>query len=186
MNAIIGCRRSKATFGFPCHTLPVGEGVLCRFISAPVYARQCGGALIVSLIMLLVITLLVTSAIRSSNTNLLIVGNMQMQVQATAAAEQAINQILSSSANFNNTPAGLTVLVDINNDGTTDFSVSVSAPRCISMIPIGGTSATLSNLLATNDTYWDIVATVTDTRSGATVTLHQGVKIRLGLTFWQC
>ena len=165
-----------------------------------------GGALIVTLIMLLVVTLMVTSAMRSSNTNLLVVGNMQTQVEATAAAEQAINLVLSSSLTFtttagqtvnvdiNNdgvidfviTPNGVTVNVDINNDGTTDYVVNVQAPSCIAMIPIGGTSALLSNLLSTNDTYWDIVAVVTDTRTGASITLHEGVKIRLGLTFSQC
>ncbi len=164
--------------------------------------KQSAGALIISLIMLLVITLLVTSAIRSSNSNLIIVGNMQMQVEATAAAEQAINQVLSSSAHFANSPSGSTytinqcglnytiygnqVLIDNNNDGSTDYWVYVNVPKCIGMIPIGGTSATISNLLSTNDTYWDIEATVIDARTCAVVTLHQGVKIRLGLTFWAC
>lgn len=145
-----------------------------------------GGTLIVSLIMLLVVTLLVTSAIRSSNNNLMIAGNMQATIEATAAAEQAINMVLSSSSHFNNTPAGVTVPVDINNDGASDYTVNVAAPNCVSMVPVGGTSALLSNLLSTNDTYWDIRATVIDNRTGATVVLHQGVKIRLGLTFWQC
>ena len=148
--------------------------------------HHSGGALIVSLIMLLVITLMVTSAIRSSSTNLLVVGNMQVQVEAIAAADQAINQVMSSAAIFNNTPAGQTVPVDINNDGTTDYSVLVSAPTCVAMIPVGGTSALLSNLLSTNDTYWDVVATVSDTRTGASIVLHEGVKIRLGLTFSVC
>ena len=148
--------------------------------------HHSGGALIVSLIMLLVITLMVTSAIRSSSTNLLVVGNMQVQVEAIAAADQAINQVMSSAAAFNNAPTGQTVLVDINNDGASDYSVLVSAPSCVAMIPVGGTSALLSNLLSTNDTYWDVVATVSDMRTGASITLHEGVKIRLGLAFSQC
>ncbi len=167
-----------------------------------IFHIQSGGALIISLIMLLVVTLLVTSAIRSSNSNLIIAGNMQMQVEATAAAEQAINQVLSNSANFTNSPSGSTytinqcglnytiygnqILIDNNNDGTTDYWAYVTVPKCLGMIPIGGTSATISNLLSTNDTYWDIEATVIDSRTCAVVTLHQGVKIRLGLTFWSC
>lgn len=148
--------------------------------------RQTGGALMVALVMLLVLMLLVSSAIRVSNTNLLIAGNMQIQAEAMAAAEQAINQVLSSAGNFSNTPAGTTVNIDNDNDGNTDYTVVVSAPSCIGMNPVQGTSALLAFMLTTNDTYWDISATVTDLSSGASVTLHQGVKIRLGVGFYNC
>ena len=35
---------------------------------------------------------------------------------------------------------------------------------------------------APKDSYWDIAVQVTDTRTGATATAHQGVKVRLDAT----
>lgn len=159
--------------------------------------KQSGASLIVSMIMLLVLTLLVVSAIRSSNTNLRIAGNMQAQAEAAAAAQQAIEQVLSSP-NIFITPVAQTIPV-----GT--LSVMVAAPNCIMSKPVemqesadaggnkqdtgddttgtgtgsGSGAGTGGAALGYVDTYWDVPATVTDPATGASVEHHQGVRIRL-------
>lgn len=146
---------------------------------------QSGAALVVSLIMLMILTLLVVSAIQSSNTNLRIAGNMQAQAEASAAVEDAIEQVLSSDAIFK-TPAQQNINVGA-------YAVQILTPKCIMAKtvknadstdpggnfqdgPGGGGGGAATGYL---DTYWDVPATVTDTTTGASVEHHQGVRIRL-------
>ena len=63
-------------------------------------ANQHGMTLVVSLIMLVVITLFVLSAIRLSTANLRTVGNMQARNEAAAASQRAIEDMMSSTAAF--------------------------------------------------------------------------------------
>src|SRR5688572_26041587 len=90
--------------------------------------RQRGATLVVGLIMLVLITLLVTSAFTLSNTNSKSVGNMQIRNEAVAAANKAIEQVVSSP--FTAAPAAEAIDVDLNNDGTTDYTVAFAAPTC--------------------------------------------------------
>ena len=172
----------------------------------PLKQQQRGVTLLVGLIMLVVLTLLVLSAIRSSTTNLHIAGNMQMQEEANAAAQQAIEQVISR--NFTENPVASVITVDINNDGTADYSVSIAQPVCTGSVPLMNaalnpanpndaaciSSSTASNTgivfasgtpAATGQSWcysqqWDIQAVATSlTGSGATATLHQGVSLRV-------
>ncbi|MFC5300495.1 pilus assembly PilX family protein [Azospira restricta] len=61
------------------------------------HPRQRGSVLIISLIMLVVLTLIGISMIRMTTTNLQLVNNMQGRHQALAAANDIVNQVLSSS-----------------------------------------------------------------------------------------
>jgi hypothetical protein len=142
----------------------------------------------VGLIMLVLITVLVTSAFNLSTTNLAAVGNMQFRDEAIAGANKAIEQVLSSP--FTNSPAGQSINVDIDNDDTPDYEVVFSAPTCISdsELVVGSSapsSVTLGSTFAVagstfHQTIWDISASVTDTsRSGASVQVHQGVRVLL-------
>ncbi|MDQ3197317.1 MAG: hypothetical protein M3Q32_13390, partial [Pseudomonadota bacterium] len=70
--------------------------------------RQQGSTLLVSLIMLIILTLFVVTAINVSNVNLKIVGNVQSKKTLEANAQQAIEQVLSSSAAFNLAPTAQT------------------------------------------------------------------------------
>src|SRR5687767_15685442 len=90
--------------------------------------RQRGATLVVGLIMLVLITLMVTSAFTLSNTNSKSVGNMQIRNEAIAAANKAIEQVVNSP--FTDAPAPETVVVDLNNDGTTDYTVEFNTPVC--------------------------------------------------------
>lgn len=142
--------------------------------------KQRGITLLVSLIMLVVLTLMVVSAIRMSNSNLKTVGNMQIKNEATAAAQQAIEMIIGNVNNFY-TPAARTITIDVNNDGVVDYSVSTAAPVCLKMVPVEGYSADFAES-APKESYWDLRAVATDSRTGASVTVHQGVRVRLDST----
>ncbi|KAF3997804.1 PilX N-terminal domain-containing pilus assembly protein [Glaciimonas immobilis] len=142
--------------------------------------KQRGATLVVGLVMLLVLTLLVVSAIRMGNANLKTVGNMQAKNEATAAAQQAIEQIMSNLNNFY-APTAQTIGVDIDNDGVADFTVNTSAPVCLKMVPVGGYSVDFAESVP-QDSYWDIKAVATDNRTGANVTVHQGARVRLSAT----
>ncbi len=147
-----------------------------------------GAALVVGLIMLTLITVMVTSAFTMSSTDLKSVGNLQWRNEATAAANKAIEQVISSP--FTNAPGAQQVDVDINNDGVTDLLPSPwRSLACVDQPQIAGLSAPPSSVLAghglfgvderLHQTIWDIDATVTDLAGGADrrlqFTLRQGV-----------
>lgn len=165
---------------------------------------QQGATLITSLVMLVVLTLLVISAINSSRSNLRIAGNMQMQEEVIAAAQQATEQVLSS--NFT-APLALPMVaapiaVDINNDGTSDYTVNVAMPACTGLAPLTNDTPDLPETCVSSDKIdnagirftsgaaatqtswcsaqqWDIRTTVSDGSTGATATLHQGVSMNV-------
>lgn len=149
----------------------------------PLHAQR-GAALIVGLIMLLLITVMVTSAFTMSTTNLQSVGNMQFRDDAIAAANKATEQVLSSP--FTTALVAQTINVDLNNDGTTDYEVDFDAPTCVGdrEIVIAGaapSSVTLPSLSLPGSTFyqtvWDLSASVTDPVSGAKVRVRQGVRV---------
>jgi Tfp pilus assembly protein PilX len=139
-------------------------------------ANQHGMTLVVSLIMLVVITLFVLSAIRLSTANLRTVGNMQARSEAAAASQRAIEDLMSSTAAFT-APASVASSVTVNVNKT-DYTVAVATPTCVKTEPVTGNSYDNTGL-ALQDTYWDLQTTATNDKSGASVTTHQGVKVRL-------
>lgn len=140
---------------------------------------QRGATLVVALIFLLLLTLLAVSAIRLGNTNLRVAGNVQAQAEGIAAAQQAIETVMNSGTNFVPVPLSQTVAVDVNNDGTTDYSIVVPAPDCLLQAPVPGWD-TISEGFAPKISYWDVTATATATATGATVTVHEGVRANVG------
>lgn len=99
----------------------------------PIHARrQKGVTLIVGMIMLILITIMVTSAFTLSMTNLKSVGNMQFRNEAIAAANKSIEEVIGTkfAAGFAMPPAGAAsaatpYTLDINHDGTADYTVKV-------------------------------------------------------------
>jgi hypothetical protein len=144
---------------------------------------QRGATLVVGLIMLVLLTLVVTTAFMMSSGNLKAVGNMQFRDEAIAAANVAIEQVIST--NFTGLPVASVVPVDIDQDGFSDYTVTVNAPVCIQAVPVGGTVATLSGVTsgvpssADWNTVWDIEALVDNATTGAAVVIRQGVRRRL-------
>ena len=158
--------------------------------------RQQGATLITSLVMLIVLTLLVISALRSSTTNLKIAGNMQIQEEVIVAAQQATEVMLS--ADFTPSPAASSITIDINNDGVADYTANLTAPTCSGDTPLTNNTPNLppqcvssgkldnSGIIFTSGVslsgsswcdaqQWDLGTTVTDNRTGAGETIHQGV-----------
>ena len=141
--------------------------------------HQQGSTLLVSLIFLVVITLFGVSAINTSNLNLRIAANTQFQQQALAAAQLGIEKALGSVATFT-TPSVQAITLDVNKDGVTDYTATVSAASCLSSKAASGYSAEYCATGACpNDTNWELVSTVNDSVTGAKVTVRQGVKVRL-------
>lgn len=146
---------------------------------------QQGATLIVGLIMLVLLTLVVTSAFMLSSGNLKSVGNMQFRNEAIAAANVAIEQIISSD--FTTLPASSIIPVDIDQDGTNDYTVNIMTPVCVQAVSISTSIATLSGVTSgvpstiDYNTVWDIEARITSASNtaGAKVTIWQGVRKRL-------
>ena len=146
-------------------------------------SRQAGSTLIISMIMLVLLTLFVISAINSSTVNLRVVGNTQSQEEARAAAQMAIETFVSNFANFYPTPAAAPATgYDINNDGTADYSVVISTASCrAARQQIPPRTVDCANGVKSGvycwDTVWDITAVATDAKSGASQSVTQGVSI---------
>ena len=142
---------------------------------------QRGMTLILGLIMLVTLTLIVSTAFTLSSSNLKSVRNMQLRNEAIAAANLAIEQVISSP--FTNFPTAETINVDINNDGTNDYTVAIAQPICtrttiasdavLSSIDLNMSSG------ATWNTVWDIDATVVDPTSGSAVRVLSGTRVQL-------
>jgi Tfp pilus assembly protein PilX len=133
--------------------------------------RQRGAVLLVSLVILVLITLFVISSANLTGSDLRIVGNLQNKLATNQRVQQAIENVLSDVNNFTTAaPVPQTIVVD----GT---SVNVGAPVCLGTSPAQGYTAV--NNITLFDTNWSITATATDTVSGATTTINQGVRIRL-------
>ena len=134
-----------------------------------------------------------------------IAGNMQMQEETAAAAVQATEQVIST--NFTASPASQVIAVDINNDGTPDYTANVPVPNCTGSLAVPNanlnptnsadapciSSGTAQNTglmvsgvaaAATGQSWcylqqWEVQAQVTDSRTGATATSIQGVSMRV-------
>lgn len=153
---------------------------MSRSTPFPAARRQHGATLLVGLVMLVVLTLLVVSGIRASSANLKIVGNVQARDEAAAQAQLAVEDMLNNVSNFY-TPTSRTLSVDADGDGSAEYTVLVSAPVCLKLITVDGYSVEFADS-APKDSYWDVAVQVTDARTGATATAHQGVKVRLDST----
>lgn len=147
-----------------------------------------GAALVVSLIMLVLITLLVITALNLGSANFRAVSNTQFRDEAVAAANAAIQSRLSTD-DFATAPPLIPVPseVDINNDGETDYTALVTV-SCISASvaetadPSSASLPPAMSLASTWNTVWDIAARVTDPVSGASVVVHAGTRALLSQT----
>ena len=143
---------------------------------------QRGAALVVSLIMLVLITLLVITALNIGSSNFRAVSNSQFRDQAIAAANAAIQARVGSS--FDAVPVTSNIPVDLDNDGTTDYVVAVT-PTCISAaVAESADPSSLSlppamSLASTWNTVWDVAAIVRDDATGAAVNIRTGVRVLL-------
>jgi len=140
-------------------------------------------SLFLSLFMLLLITGMVLTAYSMSTTNLRSVQNMQLRKEAISASNLVIDQVVSSP--FALGPTAIVDLpVDLNDDSTTDFLVSMPAPTCVRATKAIGTSissVTLPGMTSSSayNTVWELRATATDASSGTNVTVVHGARVLL-------
>lgn len=157
---------------------------------------QSGATLLVTMIFLILITLFAVSTFKTSSNNIRVVGNMQAKQEGVAAAQQAIELVISSDT-FTTDPALVSqspIDTDIDGDGVTDYVVLITpAPSCVrvTLSPSCGAGAAnssgVSGVLieglgggAAGNCYireWRVRAQVTDPRSGLTVAVNQGVAV---------
>ena len=147
--------------------------------------------MVIGMIMLILLTLMVVSAINSGSVNLRIAGNMQVEDEARATAQKAIESFVSTYSNFYPTLAGpVTANYDINNDtaGTLFYSVTVAKPVCkraAQQIPprsVACASGVKFGLYCW-DTMWEVAATSVDTRTSVSQQVVQGVAIQFPPAF---
>ena len=153
--------------------------------------KQRGSTLITALVMLVVLTLLVISAIRSSSTNLRSAGNMQIKEEAIAAAQQATEQVISNNFSGNPAAAASSVQVDINHDGVTDYTAQIQTPVCNNSVSLQTNTPNLPSQCYASGKYdpngmggsncsaqqWEVSTVVSDSVTGASAALHQGVAV---------
>lgn len=149
-------------------------------------ACQRGSTLIVSLIMLALLTLIALSAMKGTTSSIQVVGNAQFREEAKAAAQKAMETVLSNGDFRSSTPAAQNI--DVNGDGTADYSVTFADPICQRGTPVAAGDPGVPNACAAQGglaicywTAWDIRANVSDLQTGASVVLHQGVRTIAGV-----
>ncbi|MBA5690695.1 PilX N-terminal domain-containing pilus assembly protein [Rugamonas apoptosis] len=120
----------------------------------PVHTRQRGFTLIVALVMLLLVTMLALTSFNLGKTNLQVVSNMQHRNEAIAAADQTLEEVISSTQFFttptdalpspcNGTPNSR--CIDSNGDGKPDVTVTITpAPKCVKAQAIKNTALDMS------------------------------------------
>jgi Tfp pilus assembly protein PilV len=173
------------------------------------HARQRGVALYVVLVLMLVLAWFAISVSRISGQQLQLVGNSQAEHQAIVSAQRAIDSTISSSEFSKEPAAVASVAIqtDVDGDGTPDFTAKLTPqPSCIRVRPIktmeldvskagdraclqsSGASGNLiaipgvpvgagDSLCAASE--WDVAAAASDTITKTSVTVHQGVTVRL-------
>lgn len=165
---------------------------------------QAGLTLVMSLIMLIVLTLLVVSAIRFSNINLRLAGNAQVQAESAAAAQVAVDQVIASALSGTALSAINAASATVSTGGAS-YTVAVAKPKCnmtqnidTSQLdpsipadrPCFGLGANdqlidaniklTTGPSACKNQMWDIQASVGDPTSGSQVSILQGASLRVG------
>jgi Tfp pilus assembly protein PilV len=169
-------------------------------------SSQSGVTLIVSLIMLVVLTLLVVSAIRFGNINLRITQNAQAEAEAAAAAQVAIEQMVAEMNDAENLSEVAAKPNQPVSTGATSYAVAVTKPACVlsrnvvstelnyknpedqkcyggapgDMI-IGPDGAPLTPPSECKQQQWEVQADVNDASSGARLTMLQGMSVRVSV-----
>lgn len=170
-------------------------------MQAKMRAVQRGATLIVALVMLVILTLFALTMIKMSSGNLLVVGNMQVQKETEAAAQQMVERHLDTINAFESAvtlaqPSPPTTACGTTSGGTTvnwtlvggkyvcqltnnGYTTKVYLPECTYSEPSPGYAIDeVPGYSPPEDTYWDVAAEAQDSLTGAKVEIHQGVRIQ--------
>ena len=163
--------------------------------------KQRGSTLLVALVMLMLLTLIAFAAMNARTTSIQVVGNAQFREEANAAAQQAIEGVISN--NFTVNPASSVNTVNV---GGTNYVATVAVPTCKSSLPLTNAQLDATNpddavclgsgvsqnsgvmgasgAVSTAQSWcykqtWEVTATVADSDTGAQTNVHQGVSLRV-------
>jgi type II secretory pathway pseudopilin PulG len=175
--------------------------------TSPSRASQRGFTLVMTLIFLIIFMLFAISMVSSSMINTKVAANQQYRLEAGTVAQQGIEQVMSQP--FIRVPitTATPVAVDVNGDGTADFTAQVAPPVCLdskvipnAVLPAGdvckvpnnpngnltlpGPASSVSPPPAApsmcSATQWDIQSAVTDpNKTAVAVTVHQGASVQV-------
>lgn len=117
--------------------------------------RQRGITLLIGLLMLIMLTLMGIAAFKFSNLNSMMAANSQHRMEATRAAEQALETVISTTAILDAVPAGWTkdaatnnyqraFVIDVNGGGA-NYNVTVTRTTCVSAVPIRNSTLDLTS-----------------------------------------
>jgi Tfp pilus assembly protein PilX len=170
--------------------------------------KQRGIVLVIGLMMLVLLTLMAVAALKFGASNFAVVANQQTRSEAVRSAEQVIDQIIENQeiamtggTNLFGTGSN-TVRIDINGDGTNDYTVVVAAPVCVKrqVIPQSSLNFAVADDLGcarsvdqaslgvegagTGDSIcstvtWDVTATASDAFRQNSVSVVQGIGQRV-------
>jgi Tfp pilus assembly protein PilX len=168
-------------------------------------SHERGITLIVALVMLVVLTLVVVSAIRFGNLSIGIARNTQSEVEGTAAVQYAIESKVQEIANPSTNISGMAVTTMSVSTGGGTYSVTVQKPACILTKNIKTTdlnpastadrpcfegtdpdrqedsSGNLTSApTACKDQQWDIAASLVGDGNGTQISMLQGISVRVG------
>jgi len=164
--------------------------------------KQRGATLLVALIMLVLMMLAAVMSFKAGRTNSIIVGNQQAQQITTDVAKAALEEVASRSL-FAESPTAAFGSTnqrsyDINADGKTDVTVTLTPKPCIknyAILPVdpedttsqgcvGGAQQTFGVEGAASwgtscaDIVWEITAVASDAVTETTTTAIQGIRVR--------
>lgn len=133
---------------------------------------QRGSVLFVSLILLVAMTMIAVASVRISTTQLSLVGNVQSAQRVESVAQLGIEEVVGRIDAFSDPTQTITL-----SNLPAGISATVSDRRCLNAVPAAGFSAVMA--IAPEDTLWEVDVQATDSLTGATATVSQGVRVRM-------
>lgn len=133
---------------------------------------QQGSVLFVSLILLVAMTMIAVASARVSSTQLQLVGNAQSKQRVESVAQLGVEEVVGRIDAFTNPTQVVTV-----GNLPAGINLAISDRRCLSTSPASGFSAVMQ--MSPVDTIWAVDVQATDTFTGATATVSQGIRVRM-------
>ena len=149
------------------------KATISSYSSTKLNARnQRGSVLFVSLILLVAMTMIAVASARIGTTQLSLVGNVQSAQRVESVAQLGIEEVVGRIDAFSDPTQSITL-----SNLPVGINVAVSDRRCLSAVPASGFSAVMK--IAPEDTLWEVDVQATDSLTGATATVSQGVRVRM-------
>ena len=134
--------------------------------------NQRGSVLFVSLILLVAMTMIAVASARVSTTQLRLVGNAQSVQRVESVAQLGVEEVVGRIDAFTTPTQAITV-----GNLPAGINLAISDRRCLSTSPASGFSAVMQ--ISPVDTMWAVDVQATDSFTGATATVSQGIRVRM-------